>query len=174
MFGGLSLGGELGQTASCFSLTLVPAFGPQYFGISRVRHPCLSNACDSTLRTFSLPQNKQCSHLLIWSRASDHQAIQIRADGASTSQPANHANSAAGDLFGGLETAQPPHSSTVGNGDMFGGLSLGSSSQDASCARPTGQPKQAQPAAALDADLFGGSLNGQSAPMGIPQQVMDC
>lgn len=109
--------------------------------------------------------------MLIRSRASSNQN---HADGASTSQPANHASSAAGDLFGGLEPAQPPHSGTAGNGDMFGGLSLGGGAQNASSAPPTGRPKQAQPAAALDADLFGGSLNGRSAPVGVPQQVMDC
>jgi hypothetical protein len=101
------------------------------------------------------------------------QAMRLNADGAPVSQSANHASTATSDLFGGLDTAQLPHSRTLGNGNMFGGLSLGSGAQNASSAPPIRGPKQAQPAAALDSDLFGGSLNGQSSLKGIPQQVRD-
>lgn len=92
--------------------------------------------------------------------------------GLSTGQHAHSSAVGNGDMFGGLNTAQPSQSNAAGAGDMFGGLSLGTSDHSASSAPQAGPAKHPQAAAApFDADLFGGGMNGQSMPMGIPQQV---
>lgn len=108
------------------------------------------------------------------SHQTDH-SVPVSGDlfgGLSTAQPTQSNIAGNGDIFGGLSTAQPAQGIAAGNGDMFGGLSVGPSNQSAGTAPVAGQPKQAQAAAApYDADLFGGSLNGSSGPMGIPQQV---